>query len=110
MSEMEENGRRKYFMINLCESMGLGRDLATPGSAVRYVTDCTTQPSKCYNEIMEKLALENQQITFVPLFDGAYAAPKRHNNIILALSLIQTPFNALANRADPDQAALVRAV
>ena len=30
-------------------------------------------------------------------------------NIILTLYLIGTPFKAFANRADPDQAALVRA-
>ena len=34
----------------------------------------------------------------------------RHNSYQLTLSLIEMPFKALANRADPDQAALVRAV
>ena len=50
-SGREKNDRRKYFMINLCESIGLGRiELATPGSAVRHasvarhITGCATHP------------------------------------------------------------------
>ena len=36
-----ENGRRNYFMIHLYESLDLaGVKYATPGSAVRQVTDC----------------------------------------------------------------------
>ena len=31
-------------------------------------------------------------------------------DLIEALYLVETPFNTFANRADPDQAALVRAV
>ena len=33
----------------------------------------------------------------------------RSDQIALTLYLIETPFNAFANRADPDQASLVRA-
>ena len=42
--QKEENGLRRYFMINLHESMGTGLDqLASPESAVRLITDCATQ-------------------------------------------------------------------
>ena len=34
----------------------------------------------------------------------------RHNSYQLTISLIETPFKAFANRADPDLAAIVRAV
>ena len=36
---------RNYFMINLHESMGLGRDPRLAGSALRHVTDCATWPA-----------------------------------------------------------------
>ena len=48
ISRWEENDCRNYFMINLHESMGPGRDLTrNPGSGVRHIsaarqfTDCT---------------------------------------------------------------------
>ena len=48
ISWREENYRRNYFMINLHESKGwAGIEFATPGSAVRHLTDCTTGPSVC---------------------------------------------------------------
>ena len=37
------------------------------------------------------------------------AGCKKHTQNVLTLYLIQRPFNAFANRADQDQAALVRA-
>ena len=37
------------------------------------------------------------------------ACAMAHSDLILTLYLIETPFNAFANRAYPDQAALLRA-
>ena len=39
-----------------------------------------------------------------------FYASHLHPIIVLILYLIETPFNSFANRADPDQTALVRAV
>ena len=37
------NNQRNYFMINLHESMGrAGIELAIPGSAIAFATDCAT--------------------------------------------------------------------
>ena len=42
-------------------------------------------------------------------FQGEYTMFSVDSTVLLTLFLIETPFNAFANRADPDQAALVRA-
>ena len=38
---------------------------------------------KCLTEKMEKLVLENEYKIAVPLFGAAFAAQKRHSNLVL---------------------------
>ena len=54
----EENDRRNYFMINRHKSMGLaGIKLASPGSAVRHTTDCTTEHGQAWMRLEEVVSL-----------------------------------------------------
>ena len=51
----EENARRKYFMINLRESMGPGLNSKTPGTALGLTTNCTAGPGRKQQEKVAKL-------------------------------------------------------
>ena len=146
-----------------------GTELATPGSAVRHVTDCATRP--CCSQrvkstkhvqhyaawmhvlsIIQEHLLEPQvgkndtddmptelpkleKMHFCINADWSYILnkaknvpslktsdrddrkchnhrsqtnPWHHEEDTLTLYLIETPFDVFANRADPDQAALIR--
>ena len=71
------------------------------------ITALKTNFPAIFSIILETIKLDNSQKYDTNFENGCY----KFKNVLNELSfyLIETPFHTFANRADPDQAALVRA-